>query len=1315
MGRNTTMLDLTVKVTNEEEDGEATLEYQQPLIGRALTASVTDPDGGFNPANGAPRTGVTGVTWQWARTNEKYEPDTTECLEEATDEEDWSVILGAKMATYTPTKDDDRGCLRVTAKYIDRTFEYPHAPFADYDHDPATDWGFEETVQVISGVTRVDPVNKAPEFAGDMMRFVPENTPGYRYVDDPVTAKDTDPLVYSLGGDDETLFYIAGNEVTEDDDDTTSRNEIADAGQIRVEGLTELDHEGDRSYSVEVTATDTYDATDTTGVIINVVDVDEAPVIEVIAAPVFPAETAERSVEENTVAGANIGAAVAATDANADDTLTYTLGGDNATSFAIEPTTGQLMTKAALDFETKASYTVTVTASDGTDSDSDTITVTITVNNVDELGMVSGKATADYAENGTGAVATYTADGPASATWTLSGDDAGDFNISNGGELTFNASPNYEAAADADTDNVYQVTVEAEAGGEMGMVAVTVTVTNVDELGVVSGKATAGYAENGTGAVATYTADGPASATWTLSGDDAGDFTISGGGELTFAASPNYEAAADADTDNVYQVTVEAEAGGEMGMVAVTVTVTNVDELGMVSGKATAGYAENGTGAVATYTADGPASATWTLSGDDAGDFNISNGGELTFAASPNYEAAADADTDNVYQVTVEAEAGGEMGMVAVTVTVTNEDELGMVSGEATADYMENGTGAVASYTADGPASATWTLSGDDAGDFTISEGGELNFAASPNYEAAADADTDNVYQVTVEAEAGGEMGMVAVTVTVTDENEAPEFPSETADRSVPENTEAGEDIGAPVAATDADAGDTLTYALNGADAGSFDIGASTGQLMTKAALDFETKDSYTVTVTATDGDNASDSINVTVTVTDENEAPEFPSETADRSVPENTEAGEDIGAPVAATDADAGDTLTYTLGGVDMASFDIDASTGQLMTKAALDFETKASYAVTVTATDGDNASDSIDVTITVTDVDENLPPEFPSITADRSVPENTAPGVNIGGPVGATDPDEDELTYSLEGPDEDSFSIDPATGQLRTSAPLDRVTKSTYTVIVKATDEGGLSATITVTITVIDVANQAPVFQFPTAQRNIAEDTAAGENIGEPLAATDGDDDTLTYTLGGADMADFEIDPATGQLSTKTALDYETKQTYTVTVTAEDGNSGRDEVVVTITVANVDEEGTVTLSMDEPQVGAEITASLTDPDGGVTGETWQWASSAAMDGAYAVIEGATSASYTPVAGDENMYLRATASYDDGEGSGKSAMAVSGSAVAAELPGDTNNDGMIDKAEVIAAIDAYLFGEGADAITKEQVIEVINLYLFGS
>ena len=144
----------------------------------------------------------------------------------------------------------------------------------------------------------------------------------------------------------------------------------------------------------------------------------------------------------------------------------------------------------------------------------------------------------------------------------------------------------------------------------------------------------------------------------------------------------------------------------------------------------------------------------------------------------------------------------------------------------------------------------------------------------------------------------------------------------------------------------------------------------------------------------------------------------------------------------------------------------------------------------------------------------------------------------------------------------------------------------KNTYTVELKASD-GALDDTITVTITVTGrneapsppmaargtaagPTNNAPEFAGATETREVAENTAAGENIGAPVEATDADsDDTLTYTLGGADMASFDIDDATGQLMTKESLDFEMKDSYTIEVTASDGT---DSAMVTVTIMVTD-----------------------------------------------------------------------------------------------------------------------------------------------
>ena len=97
----------------------------------------------------------------------------------------------------------------------------------------------------------------------------------------------------------------------------------------------------------------------------------------------------------------------------------------------------------------------------------------------------------------------------------------------------------------------------------------------------------------------------------------------------------------------------------------------------------------------------------------------------------------------------------------------------------------------------------------------------------------------------------------------------------------------------------------------------------------------------------------------------------------------------------------------------------------------------------------------------------------------------------------------------------------------------------------------------------------------------------------VGDPVTATDSDDDSLTYTLSGTDAASFAINASSGQLQTKTALDYETKSSYSVTVTATDLSGASDTINVTINVTNVDEKGTVTLSSPQPQVRTPLTAT--------------------------------------------------------------------------------------------------------------------------
>ena len=108
--------------------------------------------------------------------------------------------------------------------------------------------------------------------------------------------------------------------------------------------------------------------------------------------------------------------------------------------------------------------------------------------------------------------------------------------------------------------------------------------------------------------------------------------------------------------------------------------------------------------------------------------------------------------------------------------------------------------------------------------------------------------------------------------------------------------------------------------------------------------------------------------------------SPEFDDASLTRSIAENTAADVNVGAVIpAATDTDSGDTLTYTMEGTDAASFNFNATTRQITTKAGVtyDFETKSSYSVTIKVEDNNGDSDTVAVTITLTDVNE--PPSAP------------------------------------------------------------------------------------------------------------------------------------------------------------------------------------------------------------------------------------------------------------------------------------------------------------------------------------------------
>ena len=1231
-------IDVTISVTNADEAGALSVPGT-PRVDSVLSASLSDPDGA-----------VSSVTWTW---------------ESSSDGNTWTTIAGATTASYTPVAADLARQLRVTAAYTD--------PLG----------AGKSAVATLAAVQAALVVNDQPAFADTMTtRSVAENTVSGTDIGDPVEAGDDDgdSLAYTLGGDDASSFAI-----------------VAASGQLQTRSA--LDFETKASYSVTVSVSDSKDAggnadtavDDTIDVTISVTNVNDQPA--------FSTDTATRSVAENTGAGEDIGAPVEATDDDDGDSLTYTIsGGTDAASFEIVAASGQLQTRGALDFETKSSYSVTVSVSDGKDAGGnadtaadDTIDVTISVTNADEAGALSvpgtprvGSALSASLSDPDGAVS--------SVTWTWESSSDGNAWTTIAGATAASYTP---VAADLGRQlRVTAAYTDPQGAGKSAvatLAAVEAALVVNHQPAFATDTATRSVAENtaaaqSIGAPVEASDDDGDSLTYTLGGTDASSFAIvEGSGQLQTRSALDFE------TKAMYSVTVSVsdkkDAGGNADTavddtIDVTISVTNVNEQPAFStDTATRSVAENTAAAqdigapVEASDNDGD-SLAYTLGGTDASSFAIvEDSGQL------QTRGALDFETKALYSVTVSVsdkkDASGNTddvidATVVVTITVADVNERPTLTGDFEVSVPEHGHLLVTRYTANDPEGGplTWFLSGSDDDEFELTDDGDLRFRAEPDFERPADSNGDNIYRLGVWVTDGHNTPSREVLVTVTNVDE----PGSIALTSVQPQ------VGTPLTASLSDpdgAVTSVTWTWESSSDGNTwtTIAGATTASYTPVATDLGRQ--LRVTAAYTDPQGSGKSAVATLAAVQAalvvNHQPAFATDTATRSVAENTAAAQSIGAPVEAGDDD-GDSLAYTLGGTDAASFAIVAASGQLQTRSALDFETKAMYSVTVSVSDSKDADgnadtvvdDTIDVTISVTNVNDQ--PAFSTDTATRSVAENTAAAQNIGDPVEANDDDDgDSLAYTLGGTDAASFEIVPASGQLQTRGALDFETKSSYSVTVSVSDgkdAGGnadtvVDDTIDVTISVTN-ADERPTL---TGDFEVSA-PEHGDLLVTRYTANDPEGGPLTWLLSGADDDDFELTDD-GDLRFLAEPDFERPadsngdNIYRLGVWVSDGhNTPSREVFVTVT--NVDERGSIALTSVQPQVGTPLTATLTDPDGGVRAVSWQWQSSTDRT-SWVDITSATGASYTPMPADEGTFLRVTSAYDDNQDSGKTAETVLG------------------------------------------------------
>ena len=1471
---------VTVEVTNVEEPGMVSLSALQPQAGTELTATHSDPDGT-----------ISDLKWQWAKS--------------MTMDGTYEDIDKAILSTYTPKDADIDYYLQATASYTDPEGEGKTA--------------MGPSANAVQGL-RSD--NNSPVFPPDEVggqsdtttREVAENTPTGSAIGDPVVAEDEDGdiLTYTLSGDDA--------------DDSFSINWAT--GQLMTKEP--LDFETATSHTVTVRATDPAgvpqiddageDNSDEITVTITVTNVNEPPAVSGEAAVTFNEGTGDITALDEYTADDPENAAV----------VTWTVAGDDSSKFDVSA--GALTFKAKPDYEAPTDankdnvYEVTVRAADD-DGNRGEMAVKVTVENEDEDGTVSlsrtqirvGVPVTASLSDPDGSISSLTwqwyeaavteenaIEDANSDTYTPVADDVGDTltavasytdghgsgKTREGAESsvvavdTRNRAPVFEDQ-DAETDGVQNESTTRKVGENTEAVAADDALAN---------NASEDVADN-VGSPVTATDPDPNAdpLTYTLGGTDASKFRVRDTGQIEVASGTEL----DFETKQTYMVTVMAEDSfGDSASIMVTITVTDVNEGPDITGEDTIEHPENRTSSVETYRASDPERAgtiTWSLAGTDAALFDISSNGALTFKKSPDYEMAAGEDSNNMYEVIVQAtDADRRMGTKMVEVMVTNVDEPGVV----TLSARQPMAGVLLTANITDPDGAIRNP------EWQWQKGSSNISGANMETYTPADSDRGSHLRATVtykDPESGRDTKRANVrsdyvVLRAASGNNAPEFADDqdpvmdgdqaAAARKVAENTKAGENIGAPVRATDADSGQKLTYTLDATNADVFDIDWATGQLKTKDALNHEdascgyspnadpTICTYEVTVRATDpagdpqADNAaaanSDTVMVNITITDVNEPPAVTGMDAVTF----DEVNEDIETVLHTyTEDNPEDSVgsTWSVAGADGSKFGID--NGALTFKVKPDYEmptdanTDNVYEVTVRAADADGYIGTKAVKVSVTNEDEdgtvslsktqirvgvpvtaslsdpdgsissltwqwyeaavteenaiedansdtytpvaddvgdtltavasytdghgsgktregaessvvavdtrNRAPVFEdqdaetdgvqnesttrkvgenteAVAADDALANNASEDVadNVGSPVTATDPDPntEALIYTLGGDDADKFRV-RSNGQIEVGAgtELDYETKGTYMVTVMAEDSFGDSASIMVTIMVTDMdeppeimrapdANVAPEFASATTSRTVSENMVAGVDIGNPVAASDANGDALTYRLSGTDAASFDIDPATGQLMTLAALDYETKATYSVTVTASDSGGLSDSIDVTVTVTAVGEMmGEVTLWASPtdpltmaPQVGETITGLVVDPDGGVTGQMWQW--SRTMDtvdmNSWMPITGATDAAYTVTEDDADHYLRVMATYTDAVGTDMAMVySMPTMMVTAEAEDpllakyDDDNDGWIQLDEARVAVGDYFSSPKGSELSLADTRKVVGLY----
>ena len=403
-------------------------------------------------------------------------------------------------------------------------------------------------------------------------------------------------------------------------------------------------------------------------------------------APVFSeGESTTRSFAENTAAEQDIGNAVVAKDEEGS-VLSYSLEGDDADSFEIVSTSGQLQTKddVTYNYEEKNSYVVRVKVVDS-QGGSKTIAVTISLIDVNEAPVFTSAATFEVKENNTtvGTASANDEDSDDSITGyaITGGADQEQFEITDEGGLSFKAAPNYEVPADVESadpanaanNNEYIVEVTATGGASDRVLTAkqTLTVTVSDKDNEAPGQVETPVVSEATMNSLKVTWEVPANTgpeitdydvQYKASDDDGFNDAEYDGTDLTMTLT-------NLKPGTSYEVQVRAKNDEGTGAWSELLSVKTVDVFSYTNRLVNENSVHVG---LLGYNRNMRYSI---VDGQDGHLFSISRAGMLKFKSAPDYERPSDADGDNVYVIDIQAQ-GGELSshQQQILVEVTDVD-----------------------------------------------------------------------------------------------------------------------------------------------------------------------------------------------------------------------------------------------------------------------------------------------------------------------------------------------------------------------------------------------------------------------------------------------------------------------------------------------------------------------------------------------------------------------------------------------------------------------------------------------------------------